>query len=153
MRSGHQWLSLLSNMTLKSRLMLQWYCNFGHCDIIAFISITIAIIISLQMDTLSESQKKQFVTSCPTRVYAYEEQHRVVVVEDSVGCMFCEECIRKAELFEVTDLVSIGTKPGRFLFKVETTGVMPPEQIVFSALKTLASKLQILDEELMQNAA
>lgn len=101
------------------------------------------------MDKLSELQKKEIVSSCPTRVYAYEEQHRVVVVEDPVACMFCEECLRKAENFEVSNLISIGTKPGRFLFKVETTGVMPPEQIVFSAIKTLALKLHLLDEEIM----
>ncbi|CEP00552.1 DNA-directed RNA polymerase RpoA/D/Rpb3-type domain-containing protein [Plasmodiophora brassicae] len=108
---------------------------------------------SSRMDTLSELQKKEFVGSCPTKVYTYEEQHRVVVVEEPGACMFCEQCVRKAESFSIKDLVKISVKPGRFIFKVESTGVMPPDQIVFSALKILADKLDAVDHELALEGA
>eukprot|EP00474_Spongospora_subterranea_P002577 CRZ03035.1 hypothetical protein [Spongospora subterranea] len=108
---------------------------------------------SSRMDLLSESQKKEFVSSCPTRVYHYEEQHRVVVVEEPVSCMFCEQCLRTAESFNVKDLVKISVKSGRFLFKVESTGLMPPDQIVFAALRILVDKLDAVDNEITLDAA
>ena len=105
------------------------------------------------MDLLSESQKIDFVKSCPTAVFAYEEQHRQVVVEDASMCTFCEECLRKAESLDSSDLVTVDVKKGRFVFKIESTCVMPPEQIVSAALKILEDKVVTMEGELAKSVA
>jgi ferredoxin-like protein FixX len=49
-------------------------------------------------DRLSEAQKLKIVDSCPTRVYAYREATRQLVVDEESKCMFCQVCIH-VEMF------------------------------------------------------
>jgi len=105
-----------------------------------------------EMDSLSEEKKKEFVESCPTKVYAYKEQTRQVVIEDATKCTYCGECQKKCEALGVPDLVHIAPKPGRFIFSVESTGVLPPEQIVLTALNVLKEKLVELQQGLEATA-
>jgi len=93
-------------------------------------------------------KKKEFVESCPTKVYAYKEQTRQVVIEDAQKCTYCRECLKKCDNFGVPELVSVKQKDGRFIFTVESTGVLPPETIVLSALTTLKDKLIELQQGL-----
>lgn len=58
-------------------------------------------------EKLDEKQKKAFVDTCPTRVYAYNEHTRSIVVEEPLKCMYCLECVKKAENFGVPELVTI----------------------------------------------
>jgi len=94
-----------------------------------------------EMAKLSEEQKKQFAESCPTKVYAYNEQTRQVSVEDAQKCMYCEECIKRGLKFKSPELVSVKPKPGRFIFRVESYGHLPPEQIVQMGITRLKDKL------------
>jgi len=97
---------------------------------------------------LSENKKKAFIDSCPTRVYGEDAQTKEVVVEDALRCMFCNECVVRAESFGVPDLVSIGQVPERFIFSVESVGSLPPQDIVFSALNSIKDKLATIQTEL-----
>jgi DNA-directed RNA polymerase II subunit RPB3 len=101
-----------------------------------------------RLEALSERQKEEFVASCPTRVYKYEAASRTVDIENYTRCMYCDECKRKAEAFGVPDLVQIGTKPGRFIFTIETTGALRPEELLISALNVLYEKLNNLQLQL-----
>jgi len=89
---------------------------------------------------LSEEQKELLVKSCPTQVYSYDQQTGLIAI-DARKCMYCEECVRKAEAFDVPDLVSITQKPDRFIFTVEATGALPPHQIVLTAFETIKQKI------------
>jgi len=62
--------------------------------------------------------------------------------------MYCNECVYKAENFNVPELVSIKQKQDRFIFTVESTGSLRPEEIVLSALNVLKEKLADLEQEL-----
>jgi len=64
-----------------------------------------------------------------------------VLIEDAQKCTYCKECIKKCEQFGVPELVTIKEKEGRFIFSVESTGVLPPDTIVLNALGTLKDKL------------
>eukprot|EP01006_Ploeotia_vitrea_P026230 TRINITY_DN59208_c0_g1_i1.p3 TRINITY_DN59208_c0_g1~~TRINITY_DN59208_c0_g1_i1.p3 ORF type:complete len:222 (-),score=128.02 TRINITY_DN59208_c0_g1_i1:60-725(-) len=97
------------------------------------------------MDKLEEAQKQAFVRSCPTNVFAYDDTSRQVVVEDASKCMYCKECVKKAEDLGEVDLVRVASKPGRFIFTVESTGVLTPEYIVMKAFDVLNDKLQTLE--------
>jgi DNA-directed RNA polymerase II subunit RPB3 len=97
---------------------------------------------------LNEQQMQEFVNSCPTKVYKYNETEQKVEVEDPLRCMFCMECKKKASDWQKPDLVEINTIPDRFIFTVETTGALAPEEIVMHALAVLKAKLQHLQANL-----
>eukprot|EP01102_Stenamoeba_stenopodia_P010984 TRINITY_DN3353_c0_g1_i3.p1 TRINITY_DN3353_c0_g1~~TRINITY_DN3353_c0_g1_i3.p1 ORF type:complete len:329 (-),score=68.37 TRINITY_DN3353_c0_g1_i3:379-1365(-) len=103
------------------------------------------------MDQLEEQEKIEWVNSCPTKVYRYNEDNQQVEIENARACMFCNECKLKAEALGRPDLVTIGMKPERYIFSVETTGSLSPEEVVMSAIKELRAKLEnvraILNEE------
>jgi len=94
-----------------------------------------------RLDELTEAQRRELVGSCPARVYRYDEASKKVDVRDEASCMFCDQCVRVGRSFRESadddNVVSIETKPGRFIFTVETTGAMRPEEVVMSALRRL----------------
>jgi len=102
---------------------------------------------------LTEERKKELVDSCPSKVYSYKEQTREIVIEDPTKCTYCQECIRKCESFGDPELIDIHPKAGRFIFNVESTGSLPPEQIVQNALKILKEKLNELQHGLDERSS
>lgn len=96
---------------------------------------------SNRMEELTDQQKLDWANSCPTKVYKYVEESKRVEIEDAVRCMYCQECKRKAADLGKPDLVTIGSKQDRFIFSVEVTGALRPEEIVLSALNVLKLKL------------
>jgi DNA-directed RNA polymerase II subunit RPB3 len=99
-----------------------------------------------QWDPLPEQQKNEFVDSCPTKVFAYDSQTRQLGIAQEL-CMFCEECVKKAEHFDKPDMVNISTTEDSFIFTVETSGALTPEAIVSTALSVLQDKLSIVERE------
>jgi len=94
-----------------------------------------------RMEELTEQQKIDWVGSCPTKVYKYDEEAKRVEIEDAVRCMYCQECKKKAADYGKPDLVTINMKQDRFIFTVEVTGALRPEEVVLSALNVLKLKL------------
>lgn len=93
-------------------------------------------IIKLNDDKLNElnvDQKREFVASCPTKVFSLNEKTQKIEIVNESQCIFCDECIRKTEVFkflENDNVVKITTNKERFLFTVETNGSLKPEEIV-----------------------
>lgn len=50
---------------------------------------------------LGVKQKQEFVNSCPTKVYRYDESRKQIEIEAPLNCTYCEECLVKLENFEV----------------------------------------------------
>lgn len=100
------------------------------------------------MERLDEDQKQEFVDSCPTRVYGYREARGEVYVENAEKCTYCEECLVFAKNIDVPDLVSVKQKMDRFIFHVEATGQLKPDEIVMSALHTIQTKLSDIESDL-----
>lgn len=100
------------------------------------------------LDDLTDAQKKNFVAACPTDVFALDERTGKVSVEKRMQCMYCDECVKLGETWKQSvqddNVVSVGTEPNRFIFSVETTGALKPEDVVFDALNVLDTKLQHL---------
>eukprot|EP01114_Cavostelium_apophysatum_P005782 TRINITY_DN1695_c0_g1_i1.p1 TRINITY_DN1695_c0_g1~~TRINITY_DN1695_c0_g1_i1.p1 ORF type:complete len:294 (+),score=52.46 TRINITY_DN1695_c0_g1_i1:152-1033(+) len=94
-----------------------------------------------RMEELSETQKIEWANSCPTKVYKYDEDSKRVDIEDAVRCMYCQECKKKAVELGKPDLVTVTSKQDRFIFSVEVTGALKPEEVVLSALNVLKLKL------------
>jgi DNA-directed RNA polymerase II subunit RPB3 len=107
-----------------------------------------------KMDELNDVQKKEFVASCPSNVYKFDETTKKVIadIEDLkvFNCTYCQECTRKAANMGAPDIVSIREKEDRFLFSLETTGALGPEEIVLTAIKILQSKLSKIQTSFQQ---
>jgi DNA-directed RNA polymerase II subunit RPB3 len=71
------------------------------------------------MSNLTDSKKDSFVKSCPAKVFKFNEITRSVDIDNPLACMYCMECVKQSEEFEMRDLVSIGQHENRFHFYVE----------------------------------
>lgn len=103
-------------------------------------------------EDLSAAQKMEFVKSCPTQVYEFEERQQKVVLSKPKECVFCDECVTLSETWKVKKdddpLVVIRAIENRYLFTVETTGALEPDEVVFSALKLMKEKLEYVTREI-----
>ena len=103
------------------------------------------------MSNLSKEQKVDFVNSCPTKVYSLNKKTEQIQIDNVMNCMFCEECVKKADSWKLPEsLVKISTKPGKFIFTVETTGSLRPEEIVKMALDQLKKKLEAMKDSCLK---
>lgn len=95
------------------------------------------------IDKLSIKQKQDFVESCPSKVYRYDEIRKIVVLEDKLKCTYCEECLNKLDSFGLdnTEVIKIAPVANKFLFKLETVGSLKPEQVMVDALNEMKNKL------------
>ena len=98
-----------------------------------------------KIDSLSVEQKKELVKSCPTKVFSYDEYKKTVDVENPLNCIFCEECLRKAESYGHEKSIRIAPKKNRFLFKVESNGSLKADEIVSLAFKEMKEKLLVIN--------
>lgn len=105
-----------------------------------------------RMDEMTDAQKQDFVKSCPTKVYKYNDATHTVEIEDSLRCVYCMECKKKAEYFEKGDAVSINQRTDKFYFTVETNGALRPEEIVLSAMNSIKEKLSNVQQHVTENA-
>jgi len=76
---------------------------------------------------------------CPMNVFDIEDIRGVptATVARPRDCTMCRECIRKEGMAEKVHLKRVAD---HFLFHVESTGVMPPEEIVREAISVLKDK-------------
>lgn len=94
------------------------------------------------METITQKQKEDFVKSCPTKVYELNPNGKIEVA-NLMNCMFCDECVRACEDWKHEDpFVKVSMKKHKYIFEVETTGSMRPEDVVRHALKELTEKLR-----------
>ena len=101
---------------------------------------------------MDESAKKEWAGSCPTKVYKYVEPEGDMPgraeVEEPLNCMFCDECKKCAIKLQVPDLVDVKMNEHRFIFTVETTGSLRPEEVVLSAIQVIKNKLEVVYDKL-----
>jgi len=149
-----------SNQPLRSELSHD--DNLAHQEIPAAGKVISNYCFTDHPNIISEEDKhsmrevvKRFVESCPTKVYSVSGDDRLIIDLDK--CTYCMECKDFAKEEEVAlgcnDFVSIKEKEmggGRreFIFTVESTGSLPPEQIVMMGFDTLVNKLAKTSEEL-----
>ena len=58
-------------------------------------------------------------------------------MEDAGKCNLCIECVRYGEAIKIDNPVKVGEDDHIFFFTVESTGALPPVQIVKTAMKIL----------------
>ncbi|HEY9754159.1 MAG TPA: DNA-directed RNA polymerase subunit D [Oculatellaceae cyanobacterium] len=104
-----------------------------------------------RLDEISESQRREFVASCPAKVYLFDERSKKVMLANEPACFFCNECVKKGREFKEKgdddNVVVIETKPNRFVFVVETVGSLRPEEVVLNALRRLQAMINEVKRE------
>lgn len=100
-------------------------------------------------------QRKEFVDCCPTNVFGINERSGDVQIERMNQCMFCEECMKKAESFKDVweRVILLGHRTDKFIFTVESNGALRPEDIVKTGLNIIKKKLDDVKEscQVMRN--
>jgi DNA-directed RNA polymerase II subunit RPB3 len=83
-------------------------------------------------------------------VFKINEFKQEVEIENADNCSLCQECTKFA-----TDVCGLSSKAvvikendQRFKFTVESTGALPPEEIVMRAIKILQRKINELSDGL-----
>ena len=129
------------------------HAKFSPVSVVGFVQ---KPIIELNRELIAEQltpeNKRDFVASCPSKVYKYEEKKDEIVIEDAAKCTYCNECLRKVEDFGVDamDLVNIKIQKDHFTLHIETTGALKPEHVLRSSFDVLKKKLKALKDHLKQ---
>lgn len=97
---------------------------------------------------LTEEQRRAFIKKCPRKVYSFNEQRKVIDIENSDNCSLCQECIKYTEEHGIEKAVKIYENDFKIIFTVESTGALTPEEIVTRAMKILQAKLTSLQEQM-----
>jgi DNA-directed RNA polymerase alpha subunit len=96
--------------------------------------------------------KQEFVKACPRQVFNFNELTQSVDIEKAGDCNLCEECVKFGELHGLdSKAVYIGENDTKFNFSVESTGAMPPVDIVRRAFKILKQKINTFSSDLMES--
>lgn len=95
---------------------------------------------------LSLEQKMEFIGACPRKVFEFNEKNKGIEVKRQEDCVFCYECVGMQKKFEIEDLVKV--EDGDYIFEVETTGALKPDEIIGSAFERLEETLRNLEEAL-----
>jgi DNA-directed RNA polymerase II subunit RPB3 len=98
--------------------------------------------------TMSIPQRKGFVAACPRKVYTFNELNQEVEVEKAGECTLCIECQRFAEAQGLDNAVKIAENNHKFIFTVESTGALPPVEIVRKAMRILKEKVSTFGNDL-----
>lgn len=91
--------------------------------------------------TLDEAQRQELCDADPRQTFRYNEVTKRIEVVDPELYMYDGEVLVKAEELGVPGAIDIVQRQDAFVFRLEGTGVLPPEDIVLTALQVLKSKL------------
>lgn len=136
----------------------KWHAKWSPVSACAFTCEPIISLNDAALDALSDSERAHIRDSCPVGVFGETARTDTVVdagqaltVRQRDKCMYCGECEKSCE--EITkrvdhDLLSISRNDSKFIFTVETTGALPPEDVVEQALHVIEKKMQALHSEI-----
>lgn len=97
---------------------------------------------------MSIEQRKELVACCPSKVFVFNELNQEVEVERAGACNLSIECQRFAEAQGFENAVKIAEDPHKFIFTVESTGALPPVEIVRKAMTILKQKINTFANDL-----
>lgn len=94
---------------------------------------------------LNEEQKEAIIQCCPKGVFAEGNSKRLSIVKP-LECVYCQECEKKQKEFGLEDMLKV--EDGDYIFEVETTGALKPDEIVHSAFEQMNKKLEQLIKQI-----
>jgi NADH dehydrogenase/NADH:ubiquinone oxidoreductase subunit G len=81
---------------------------------------------------------KEMVKRCPRKVYRYDSNVKMIDIEDVNRCNLCNECVKYAQELKLdSKAIRIDEDDTKFIYTVESTGALPPEEVVKKAFRIL----------------
>ncbi|KAL2612611.1 hypothetical protein R1flu_024303 [Riccia fluitans] len=96
------------------------------------------------METLTLEERKEWVDSCPTKVFDVDPQTQQVVMVDAAAYTYDEEILKKAEAMGKPGLLESISREDSFVFTVESTGAIQAAQLFINAIYILKTKLDAI---------
>jgi DNA-directed RNA polymerase subunit D len=76
------------------------------------------------------------VDECPRSVLKIDKSKGKVIITDLENCSLCKSCMKVCE----TGAIHIDGQKEKFIFRIETDGSMPPEEVLVKACDKLSDK-------------
>lgn len=76
---------------------------------------------------------------------------QLVEIEDQDKCNLCIECSRYTDSLKHNKAVTLKEDDHKYIFTIESTGCLPPQEIVKKALRILDQKINNFNNELLAN--
>lgn len=78
---------------------------------------------------------------CPMGVFGVKKNKKKeeIQIEDIYNCTMCRECIRPDKF---NDKIELGKEKKKYIFTIESVGVIKPEKLFLDALQVIRSKVQ-----------
>mmetsp|Transcript_50428 Transcript_50428/g.109311 ORF Transcript_50428/g.109311 Transcript_50428/m.109311 type:complete len:312 (+) Transcript_50428:48-983(+) len=93
------------------------------------------------VEKMTAQERRDFVDACPRKILKGETKpYEAVETDEAAACMVCIDCMERSK--DMGGLAKVRDRPGYFKFCVESTGALPPEQIVERAMKVLMQKIE-----------
>lgn len=73
---------------------------------------------------------------CPRGVLQFDEKANKILIIDPEECNMCKTCVKDCEV----EAITLEGQEDKFIFKIETDGSLPPEEVITTACNILASK-------------
>ncbi|KAL6771735.1 RPB3 [Auxenochlorella protothecoides x Auxenochlorella symbiontica] len=105
------------------------------------------------MDTLTDEQKQAFCAADPRKTFRFNQISKAVEIVDPELYMYDGEVLAKAAEMGKPGLIDICQRQDTFIFRVEGTGALTPDDMVLTALDVLSGKLQTFGAELDREGA
>jgi DNA-directed RNA polymerase subunit D len=77
------------------------------------------------------------VEVCPKNIFVIEGD--TISTQNTLDCALCEICVKECE----SGAITIDSKKNAFLFKVESSGSLPPDEIVVRAAELLKERTRV----------
>jgi DNA-directed RNA polymerase subunit D len=88
----------------------------------------------VEIDLKKCTKCKKCIEACPKKILEVSEDK--LIVKDLEACSMCKACIEACP----DDAIKVSGDPTRFIFRVESAGGLPPEEIVLRAVDSLKDK-------------
>ncbi len=82
----------------------------------------------------------EIAEACPRGVLQYNEEEETIEVVDLFQCNLCMECVKAAKRVDDPDVISVKGSPEHIIMRIEPTGALPAEEIVFEAANILKER-------------
>ena len=131
----------LVKLAPRQRLIIETYAKLGKgVDNAKFQPVATVAYKYVPVVTVDKSKCDQCgdcVEVCAKNILKLEDD--TIATQNTLDCSLCEACVEECE----SGAITIDTKKNSFLFKVESTGALPPEKIVEKAAELLMERIQV----------
>jgi DNA-directed RNA polymerase II subunit RPB3 len=128
------------------------HAKYSPACVVTFKPVPIIKLNQNKLQDLTYDEKKRFCDSCPRDVFEFDEATGLVSLapDGELEYAFDDECVMFAETLkkdpEDDPVVSITEVKDTFLFTVETSGALKPQEIVERGIEVLTEKLLAIFE-------